>query len=100
VEIGGVRGGRERLLEKELELFNGTIIRNQNGGGFPGYRPDLDFSPTAPCHSFFVQPNKGFKLFSKHTNKFGGDLVDYNLSRRGKRIVSGEYPVLHITWEN
>lgn len=54
MEIGGVRGGRERLLEKELELFNGTIIRNQNGGGFPGYRPDLDFSPTAPCHSFFV----------------------------------------------
>lgn len=43
VEIGGVRGGSERLLEEELELFNGSISRNPNGGGFPGYRPDLDF---------------------------------------------------------
>jgi hypothetical protein len=53
VEIGGVRGGKERLLEEELELFNGTISRNPNGGGFPGYRPDLDFSRIAPRHSSF-----------------------------------------------
>lgn len=36
VEIGGTNGGRERLLETELEVFNGIVSLNRNGSGFPG----------------------------------------------------------------
>ena len=33
MEIGGVRGRKERLVEEELlEVFNGTMTRNRNGG--------------------------------------------------------------------
>lgn len=47
MEIGGVRGRKERLVEEELlEVFNGTMTRNRNGGWFAGYCTDLDFSVT------------------------------------------------------
>lgn len=58
VEIGGVRGGRERLLEEELEVFNGgTMSRDRDGSGFASNCTHLDYSRIAIFHCFV--PSKG-----------------------------------------